>query len=91
MPIHRRVMQAMRRRFSAGYERAVAWFRRAIEASRNCLVAYLNLGAARAQVGRLDEARSAAKAGLAVNPTFTVSRTQRLDGHERRHHLSSPG
>ena len=35
----------------------------------------LNLAAARAQLGRLDEARSSAKAGLAVNPTFTVSRT----------------
>jgi hypothetical protein len=35
----------------------------------------LNLAAARAQLGRLDEARSSAKAGLAVNPTFTISRT----------------
>jgi hypothetical protein len=26
--------------------------------------------------GRLDEARSAAKAGLALNPTFTISRAR---------------
>jgi hypothetical protein len=32
------------------------------------------LGAALAQLGRLDEARSATKAGLALNPTFTVTR-----------------
>ena len=31
------------------------------------------LGAALAQLGRLDEARSAVKAGLALNPSFTIS------------------
>jgi TolB-like protein/tetratricopeptide (TPR) repeat protein/DNA-binding winged helix-turn-helix (wHTH) protein len=56
------------------YEPAVAWFRRAIEANRNYPVAYFNLAAALAQLGRLDEAHIAAKAGLALNPTFTVSR-----------------
>ena len=35
-----------------------------------------NLAAALAQLGRLDEARSAVKAGLALNPTFTVSRAR---------------
>jgi tetratricopeptide (TPR) repeat protein len=56
------------------YEQAVAWFRRAIEANRNSPVAYFNLAAALAQLGRLDEAHSAAKAGLALNPAFTLSR-----------------
>jgi TolB-like protein/class 3 adenylate cyclase/Flp pilus assembly protein TadD len=56
------------------YEQAVNWFRRAIEANRNNPPAYLNLAAALAQLGRLDEARSAAQAGLALNPTYTVSR-----------------
>jgi TolB-like protein len=55
------------------WEQAVAWFRRAIEANRNNPV-YLNLAAALAQLGRLDEARSAVKAGLALNPAYTVSR-----------------
>jgi TolB-like protein len=56
------------------YEQAVEWFRRAIEANRNNSPAYLNLASALAQLGRLDEARSAVKAGLALNPTYTISR-----------------
>jgi TolB-like protein len=56
------------------YEQAVAWFRRAIEANRKYPPAYLNLAAALAQLGRLDEARSAVSAGLALNPAYTVSR-----------------
>jgi tetratricopeptide (TPR) repeat protein len=56
------------------YEQAVGLFRRAIEANRNNPPAYLNLAAALAQLGRLDEARSAARAGLALNPAYTVSR-----------------
>ena len=56
------------------YEQAIACFRRAIEANRNNPPAYLNLAAALAQLGRLDEARSAVKAGPALNPTYTVSR-----------------
>ena len=56
------------------YEQAVGWFRRAIETNRNNSPAYLNLASALAQLGRLDEARSAVKAGLALNPTYTISR-----------------
>jgi Flp pilus assembly protein TadD len=56
------------------YEQAIAWFRRAIEANRNYPAANFNLAAALAQLGRLDEARSAGSAGLALNPAFTVSR-----------------
>jgi TolB-like protein/class 3 adenylate cyclase/Tfp pilus assembly protein PilF len=56
------------------YEQAVAWFRRSIEANRNYPIAYFNLAAALAQLGRLDEARSAVKAGLALNPAFSISR-----------------
>ena len=56
------------------YEQAVTWFRRAIEANRNYPPAYLSLAAALAQLGRLDEARSAVKAGLPLNPAYTVSR-----------------
>jgi TolB-like protein len=57
-----------------GYEQAVAWFRRTIEANRNHPLTYFCLAAALAQLGRLDEARSAAKAGLALNPSYTISR-----------------
>ena len=56
------------------YEQAVAWFRRSIEANRNFPHTYLHLAAALAQLGRADEARSAVKAGLALNPTFAISR-----------------
>ena len=58
------------------WEQAVAWFRRAIEANRNYPPAYFNLAAALAQLGRLDEAHSAVKAGLALNPAFAISRTR---------------
>ena len=44
--------------------------------SKLSAAAYFNLAAALAQLGRLDEARSAVKAGLALNPTYTISRTR---------------
>ena len=73
------------------YEQAVAWFRRAIEANRNYPVIHFELAAALAQLGRLDEAHSAVKAGLALNPTFTISRARAsLDGEERRPDVSGP-
>jgi hypothetical protein len=42
----------------------------------NYPVAFFQLAAALAQLGRLDDARSAAKAGLALNPTFAISRAR---------------
>jgi TolB-like protein len=56
------------------WEQAIAWYRRSIEANRTFPYIYFVLAAALAQLGRLDEARSATKAGLALNPTFAVSR-----------------
>ena len=58
------------------YEQAVGWFRRAIETNRNFPVTYFRLAAALAQLGRLDEAHSAVKAGLALNPAFAISRAR---------------
>jgi TolB-like protein/class 3 adenylate cyclase len=58
------------------YEQAVLWCRRAIEANRNYPEAYFHLAAALARLGRVDEARSAISAGLALNPSFTVSRAR---------------
>src|ERR1700733_9588686 len=57
-------------------EEAVLWCRRAIEANRNYPEAHFHLGSALARLGRLDEARSAVNAGLALNPSFTVSRAR---------------
>jgi len=56
------------------WEQAIPWFRRSIEANRNLPDAYFYLAAALAQLGRLDEAHSAVKAGLAINPTYSISR-----------------
>jgi tetratricopeptide (TPR) repeat protein len=58
------------------YEQAVAWFRRALEANRNHPLLNFVLAAALAQLGRLDEAHSAVKAGLALNPAFSISRAR---------------
>jgi TolB-like protein/class 3 adenylate cyclase len=58
------------------WAQAVAWFRRSIEANRNFPHPHFVLGAALAHLGRLDEAHAAGKAGLALNPTFTVSRAR---------------
>jgi tetratricopeptide (TPR) repeat protein len=58
------------------YEQAAVWFRRAIEANRNYPIPYFLSAAGFAQLGRLDEAHSAVKAGLALNPTFAISRAR---------------
>ncbi len=55
------------------WEQAVSWCRRAIEANRNIPQTYFNLAAALAQLDRLDEAGSAVKAGLALDPIYSVS------------------
>jgi TolB-like protein/class 3 adenylate cyclase len=53
---------------------AVAWLRRSIEANRNFPAAHFWLAAALGLLGALDEARSAAKVGLTLDPGFTISR-----------------
>ena len=58
------------------YEEAVACLRRAIEANRNYPSPYFQLAAALAQLGRIDEAHSAVKAGLAINPAYSISRAR---------------
>ena len=55
-------------------EEAVARFRRSVEINRNHPRTHFVLAAALAHLGRLDEARSAVRAGLALDPTFTISR-----------------
>ena len=60
------------------WEQAIAWCRRAIEANRGFPYPNFFSAAALAQLGRLDEARSAVKAGLALNPAYTISRARAL-------------
>jgi tetratricopeptide (TPR) repeat protein len=55
------------------WEQAVAWFRRSIEANRNFPETLFRLAAALARLGRLDEARSAVRAGVELCPSFTTS------------------
>ena len=75
-------------------EEAVARFHRSVEINRNHPSVHFFLAAALAHLGRLDEARSAVQAGLALDPTFTLSRIRTnvpsdnptfLAGRERFH------
>jgi tetratricopeptide (TPR) repeat protein len=58
------------------WEQAAEWYRRSTDASRNYPHSHFVLAAALAQLGRLDDAYSAVKAGLAFNPSFTASRAR---------------
>jgi tetratricopeptide (TPR) repeat protein len=53
---------------------AVGWFRRSIEANRNVPLAHFSLAAALALQGLLDQAQTAAKAGLDLDPNFSLRR-----------------
>ncbi len=55
-------------------EEAAVWLLRSIEANRNHPQSHFFLAAAQAHLGRMSEAQAAAKAGLALNPTFTIRR-----------------
>ena len=55
-------------------EEAVARLSRAIALNRNNPYTYFLLAAALAHLGRMDEARDAVQAGLALNPAFTMRR-----------------
>jgi tetratricopeptide (TPR) repeat protein len=70
------------------YEQAAAWFRRSVEANRNYPLAIFYLAAALARLDRFDEAHSAVKASLALNPAFAISRSRRTEGDERRPDVS---
>jgi TolB-like protein/class 3 adenylate cyclase/Flp pilus assembly protein TadD len=56
------------------YEEAILWLRRSVEANRNNPMSHVFLSAALAILGRPDEARTAARAALALNPQLTVAR-----------------
>ena len=53
-------------------EEAVTWLGRSIESDRNWPLTHFFLAAALANLGRLEEARAATQAGLALDPTFTI-------------------
>jgi tetratricopeptide (TPR) repeat protein len=53
---------------------ALGWMLRSVEANRNYPIAHFFLAATLALLGSPDRARAAAKAGLVINPSFTVTR-----------------
>ena len=53
---------------------ALGWFRRSIEANRNIPLAHFSLAAVLALLGSIEQAKSTAKAGLALDPSFTLRR-----------------
>jgi TolB-like protein/class 3 adenylate cyclase len=57
---------------------AVIWLRRSIEANPNWPWSHFLLAAALALLGSPDEARAAAQAGLALDPSFTIRRFRSL-------------
>jgi tetratricopeptide (TPR) repeat protein len=56
------------------YEEAIVWLNRSIEANRNNPLCHFHLAGTYALLGRLEDARTAARTGLALNPDFTVAR-----------------
>jgi hypothetical protein len=58
---------------SRGLRGSREWERRAIEANPNFALAHFFLAAALGQFGRQDEARAEVKAGLTINPDFTIA------------------
>jgi TolB-like protein/Flp pilus assembly protein TadD len=62
-------------KLSAGRdEDAVAWLNRSVELNPNTPVPHFLAAAALARLGRVDEARDAARAGLERNPGFSIAR-----------------
>ena len=59
-------------------EEAVAWLNRSIELSPNLPVAHFYLAAALAHLGRIEDAREAARAGLGLNPNLTIARLRSM-------------
>jgi TolB-like protein/class 3 adenylate cyclase/Flp pilus assembly protein TadD len=57
-------------------EAAVAWLSRSVEANRNFPLPQFLLASALAHLGRQEAARTAVRAGLALDPTFTIRRAR---------------
>jgi TolB-like protein len=55
------------------HEEAISWLRRSIERNRNYPLCHFILAAALANLGRMEDARSEAQAGLALDPRFTIA------------------
>ncbi|HZZ23539.1 MAG TPA: tetratricopeptide repeat protein [Roseiarcus sp.] len=65
---------ALAKRYLGDYEGALSLYRRAKELNPNYPTGRFNTAATLVELGRLDEARAEAQAGLALNPGFTLRR-----------------
>jgi Flp pilus assembly protein TadD len=61
-------------------EKAIVWLRRSVEANRNNPLSHVFLAARSAVLGRMDEARAAARAGIALDPQLTIGRFRAVIG-----------
>jgi tetratricopeptide (TPR) repeat protein len=69
------MMTAAYAKLGAGLdEEAIAWLNRSIEIYPSGPTPHFLLAAALARLGRLEEAREAVRAGLELNPDFTIAR-----------------
>jgi tetratricopeptide (TPR) repeat protein len=64
-------------------EEAVALFRRSIENNRTIPLTHFSLAAALANLGKLEEAHAEVKAGLALDPGFSIRRFRNGGGNGR--------
>jgi TolB-like protein/Tfp pilus assembly protein PilF len=67
-------IMALTKLYLGAYEDALNLYRRSIELNRNYPNARFNYAATLVELGRLDEAKTEVKAGLALNPNFTLRR-----------------
>jgi hypothetical protein len=68
---------------------AATWLRRSIETNPNWPLSHFFLAAALTLLGSPDEARAAAQAGLALDPSFTIRRLISLGASNNPTHLAS--
>ena len=72
---------AAKLRLEADHE-AVAWLRRSVEANRNFPMAHFFLAAALMLTGKQEQAEAEVRAGLALDPAFTIGRILTPISHE---------
>ena len=64
------------------YEEATFWLQRSVEENLSFPSSRFALAAAMAHTGRITEARAEAEAGLAITPSFTISRFRADVSHD---------
>jgi len=68
---------------------AAAWASRSIDMSPDFMTAHFVLAAALVGLGRMEEAREAVRAGLDLNPTFTIARYRASPSSDNPNYLAA--